>query len=457
MRELYPHQQQGVEFIQTQKKCMLAFDMGLGKTITAIRAFKDLKDIVIVCPARLTTNWRDELVLEGETSVQIVSSKDKVLDGSKWTIISFDLLKGQNLDAEGVIVDESHYIKGKNSRSKKTGKPTRAKAVIELTKEKKYVVLLSGSPIMNRPIELWNQLEAIDHPLTHNKKTDYSVRYCRGHLKRMGRRFFWWDGGASNLDELAEKIADKVFMLKKRDVIDLPELRIHKLKITLTPDERKEYEKAWNDYIKWVLENMDEYFDEETKSRLMLEASKKGLPELMVDEFLRVSLLSKMNDARQIIQTTKLKQITSQAKRKVVTSLIEETGDQQVVVFTEYVQTLEDLNNNLKENEITYTTLNDNKLKEFQNGDYKVFTSNLIAGGTGLNMQSASTMFFIDQHWTPAINQQAISRIDRIGQVKTMDVYFLVCEDTVDEHIWEINEEKINTIQKIEHGITRTV
>src|SRR5690606_14831181 len=104
---------------------------------------------------------------------------------------------------------------------------------------------------------------------------------------------------------------------------------------------------------------------------------------------------------------------------------------EQVVIFAEYVDTIEILNKaieeiakkqkkNKEENIITYSTIKkEGSVEDFQSGKAQIFTSNIIAGGTGLNLQNANMVWIIDENWTPAINTQAEDRIHRIGQEKS--------------------------------------
>ena len=184
-----------------------------------------------------------------------------------------------------------------------------------------------------------------------------------------------------------------------------------------------------------------------------MEVREMGLPDAVAEQFLKNQVEKKVNGLKSIISTIKLQQITSAIKQKALMDMFEETGEQQVVVFTQFVKTLADLNADLKKDKISFTTLEEGKLKDFQAGKHKVFTSNLIAGGTGLNMQSASTMFFVDFDWNPSINEQAVARIDRIGQNNSMDIYYMVCKDTVDEILWDTNIKKAKMVKKVEQKV----
>ena len=99
---------------------------------------------------------------------------------------------------------------------------------------------------------------------------------------------------------------------------------------------------------------------------------------------------------------------------------------------------------------ISYSTLKeDGGVEKFQSGQAQVFTSNIVAGGTGLNLQNANQVWIIDEDWVPAINQQAEDRIYRIGQEKTAFITYYEVFGTVDENVREANVRKKKVIGKI--------
>lgn len=428
--KLYDHQQSAVDRFKTRNQ-ILAHEMGLGKTLTSAFIGKGEKCLV-VCPAKLKESWVAELHKINEESIQVVHTAKDSLENEDWTILSYDIAQAiwERLlehDYDHLFLDESHYIKGKFRYNKKLNKfsgTRRAGTSVQLASQVRHVILMTGTPVMNKPIELWNQLVAVGASITKEmSRSAFSKRYCGGHLKQMGPYRFWWEGGASHLDELYEKIKDDIDIVRKKDVLDLPEKVINRKVIEFSAEEQKEYDKAWEEYLAYVEQN----------------------PEYDLED------IENVVRAQQLVEVGKLRQITSRVKVKSVIEDLENLApDEQVVIFAEYVATIDELNKALKKNKISFSTIKeDGAVKKFQEGKVQVFTSNIVAGGTGLNLQNANMVWIIDEHWVPAINTQAEDRIYRIGQEKTSFVTYYEVYGTVDEKVREANTTKRKIIQKL--------
>jgi len=439
--KLFDHQQNAVTKFK-EKSQILAHEMGLGKTITG--AYIGMGDrSLVVCPAKLKKSWLAELKKVGETNVQIVeTAKDDIDSEADWVVVSYDItmkiyekLVAQNFDH--LFGDESHYIKGKCT-IRKNGTITgtkRAGAFLLLAEAIPHKILTTGTPVMNKPIELWNQLVAVDAPITKEMaRSSFSKIYCGGHLKQMGYLRFWWEEGATRLDELKEKIAGDIDIVRKAEVLDLPEKVINRKVIELSPTEHKEYEQEWDNYVA-LIEAHPDYKGDDIKNII---------------------------GAQQLVEPMKLQQITSRVKAQAVIEDLDNLApDDQVVIFGRFVKTIDTLNEALKEKArkqkkageahiISHSTLKeDGGVEKFQQKQAQVFTSNIVAGGTGLNLQNANQVWIIDEDWVPAINTQAEDRIYRIGQEKTAFVTYYEVFGTVDENVREAVVRKKKVISKI--------
>lgn len=438
MIELMTHQARCVADY-SDRSILLAHEMGTGKSITAISIHKQ-RGAIIACPAKLKQNWVVELVKMGEkeSDIQVIETGKDLLENKKWVVMSYSIVDKyiDRLDFyNGLIADESHFIKGSSIR---------AKAIVKLSKMVELVTLLSGTAIMNSPIELWNQLVCVKANITKEmNRTQFSKRYCGGCMKQMGRFRFWCEDGAENLDELNEKLQGALDIVKKDDVLDIPEKFIDTKVIEFTPEERRNYKQKWQDYINWLNANPD-HFQEYTKT-------KKVKGELVTSVITREKQLKQVIGARQLVELMKMKQVTSLAKVEFFLSTLEEIGSQQCIVFTEFIESIDVLNAGLKKAGKTYSTLKDDgAIEKFQSGGSQFFTANLVSGGQGLNLQNASLVFILDRHWTPGMNEQAEDRVHRKGQTKKCSIYYVTVKDTIDdERIETANEEKSKVIKKI--------
>lgn len=221
---LFPHQVAGIEFLmrpRPERGALLADDMGLGKTRQAIIAAHEgapTGRILVVCPASLKLNWEREirLALGPEPDVAIVSGGSLRL--GRWTIVNYDLLRRHHaaLLEESwacLILDEAHYLKNRHSQrsqlvvgGERRGNPRRLGRLPEgrirgLAERAERLYLLTGTPITNRPLDLFALLKVLRHPLGDDL-LPYALRYCAAYQTEHG-----WDmNGASHLDELHDRL-----------------------------------------------------------------------------------------------------------------------------------------------------------------------------------------------------------------------------------------------------------
>ena len=451
---LFPHQAEGITFLKEKGRAILADEMGLGKTRQAIVAAIEAGDLqhaeVVVCPASLKVNWQREInavdpaaavrICSGTVNEESIANEWKLaqLDGRRfWIVINYDIL-GKNAgwltewgesDCLGtLILDEVHYIKGQSIR---------AKAALQVAAQAPRVYALTGTPILNRPIEFFNTLRAIGHPLTQGHppskaRKDYAVRYCNAFLRRMGPYRFWDESGASNLDELQAFVQPWMLRRKKAEVLDLPPKIVTTLDVELSKDDRARYESAWQDYVQWVANH----------------------PELGKD-------LGNVLMAQQLVELQKLKQVCSLAKVPRIAADVRNAIEQgeKVIVFSQYTETIHQLAQELrKEGVVTLTGADDQNARQravdaFQGTDsVKVFVANLKAGGVGLTLTAATIVMFADMDWSPEQHAQAEDRAHRIGQGGTVNVYYYVTTGTIEEDIVRILEAKKEIIKALVEG-----
>ena len=454
--KLFEHQKTGIEFLKKTKKCILADEMGLGKTRQAVISASEesKKGIMVVCPASLKVNWEREILeVYPEEKTQIIDSTTKNIDEEKsWYIINYDILKKFKEEIETmidfnridtIILDEAHYIKGKSMR---------AKLVIEMCQRKEIerVYALTGTPIMNRPIELFNILKAIEHPLGE-KRSFYSKRYCGAHLRvlKNGIRFMD-EKGATNLGELRSLIKRSI-LRRKKEVLDLPNKIISVMESPMDRDWRIEYENAWDNYLLFLAEF--------------------PTPEKDIDNIMM---------ARQLVELQKLKQVCSYSKVDRIVADISNAIDQgeKIIVFTQYTKTLEQISDGVnklkikkdgKSVKVECVTLSGKDKMEArqesvdkfqQDENTKVFVLNIKAGGIGLTLTAGSIVMFADMDWSPEVHSQAEDRAHRIGQNRMVNVYYYMVQGTIEEDIIGLLTEKKKIIDEILDGkkdrITKT-
>jgi len=248
--ELMPFQKVGVVYASRVKRCLIADQMGLGKTMMALATLQNLSayPALVVCPASLKLNW------QRETRKWLIGKKTSVINGygagyykTDIVIINYDILAKhiealKNIEFKAMVLDESHYIK--------SSKTQRTKVCRELSSNISVRLLLTGTPILNKPKELISQLQMIDRLDDFGGWWRFATRYCGAFKGRFGL----WMEGAENLGELNSKLREKCMIRrKKEDVLkELPPKRVAIVPIEIT--NRAEYERAESEVISWLKE-----------------------------------------------------------------------------------------------------------------------------------------------------------------------------------------------------------
>lgn len=437
-RTPYEHQKEGIKFLLSRKKAILADDMGLGKTIQAVVSTlaTESKKVLIICPSSTKINWEREINMFGEYDTSIIQGRK--WKPAKYTIINYDILKNfhtvkkrgekpieeltQILDEkfDTLIVDEAHYLKNHKS--------IRGSIVTDLVKKTDFenVWLLTGTPVANRPKDLYNLLKIIGHPLADNWQF-YVKRYCdaknfKKRLKNGKIKNIWLVDGNSNLGELSIRIKNKVLRRMKEEVLDMPDKTIIPVFNQLSSKEWVEYDNLWEEYL--------------IKRK---EQKKRGSPQRDLVELI---LLRQFIAMKAIPNTIEL-----------VDSAIEE--DKKVIIFTTFNDELLDLQEHYGNKCVVHNgsmSSNDKQhsVDEFQNNpNKKVFIGNIMSAGVGITLTAADTVVFNSFDWVPGNNEQAEDRSYRIGQKNNVSVYYQLFDDTISTRMWYTLKHKKNVINQI--------
>jgi len=442
-KKLYNHQEEGIKFLLSRNGCILADDMGLGKSIQSIIAALEsgAENILIVCPSSTKINW--------EREINVFCDDTAIIDGknfkkAKFTIINFDILKNfhtlpdnrkrkegepqqvlfrdlANSKFDLAIVDEAHYLKNHDS--------IRGKIMVELTVKHNIpkVWLLTGTPVANRPMDFFNLLKIIKSPIAENWK-HYALRYCDGRqfmrtLKNGQRKQIWLTDGASNLEELASKTKNIILRRLKTEVLDMPDK-------VITPMYHKLDVKGWKMYdMLW-----DEYMAKRKAEGKRSIESQKDLVELI--------LLRKFIAMAAIPNTIEMVENAIAMGRK-------------AIVFTSFTEELEALEQHfgkiaVKHNGPMTTNAKQKSVDAFQNNSkVKVFIGNIKSAGVGITLTEATVVVFNSFDWVPGSNEQAEDRAFRIGQKNDVNVYYQLFVDTISTKMWSMLNNKKDIINVI--------
>lgn len=430
----FKHQEDGIKFLLKNKKCILADSMGLGKTYQSIVAALESESerILIICPSSLKINWMRE--------IENFCSKDDVsiINGNYWnpskfTIVNYDVLKNFHTVAEKnkeyedwelmrkivefnpdlIILDEAHFIKNHNSK--------RGAILKDLSKNFgcERFWLLTGTPIANRPMDYYNLLSIIDSPLTTNW-VHFAKTYCEGKRFRKGGKYIWVTKGASNLDELSSKTKRTILRRKKEEVLDLPPKLVTPIYLEL--ENVTAYKSVWETYLE--------------KRRL---EGKKG------------------NPAKDIVEMTLLRTFIAMETVPYSIEKAEEAleQDKKVIIFCNFNDEMDAFNRHFGNKAVCVRGGMSDKQKQlsvdrFQEDDScKVFVGQIKAAGVGLTLTKAEIVIMNSLDWVPGNHEQAEDRAYRIGQKETVNIYYMLIDNTIDTLVWHILNEKKKIIGTI--------
>ncbi|XP_056695838.1 uncharacterized protein [Spinacia oleracea] len=452
--KLLPFQREGVRFaLQQGGRALIADEMGLGKTLQAIAVttcFPEAWPVLVLTPSSLRLHWAtmihewlkippsDIVVLlsqctgsnRGGFSVVSTAKGTARLDGV-FNIVSYDSvpkLQGTLMSSEFkvVIADESHYLK--NAQAKRTS------ASLPVIEKAQYAILLSGTPALSRPIELFKQLEALC-PGVYKNVHEYGNRYCKGGV-------FGLYQGASNHEELHNLMkATLVIRRLKKDVLyELPVKRRQQVFLDLAEKDLRQ--------IKALFLELGM-----VKDRIKASQSKEEHESL---KFTEKGLINKIY--------TDSAEAKIPAVKEYLGTVIE--AGCKFLIFAHHQPMIEAIHQFLLKKKVGCIRIDGSTpaasrqalVTDFQEKEtIKAAVLSIKAGGVGLTLTAASTVIFAELSWTPGDLIQAEDRAHRIGQVSSVNVYYLLANDTVDDIIWDVVQHKLENLGQVLDGQDNTM
>ncbi|TKR77705.1 hypothetical protein L596_018627 [Steinernema carpocapsae] len=428
--KLFPYQREGLKFgVEKSGRVIIADEMGLGKSIQALAIAKFYRNewpLLIVCPSTVKFSWKGQieqfLPFVPPEDIMVVDKSKDMLPFSRSTttvvIISYDLLNlklKQVLDYKFyvLIFDECHVLK--DSKTK------RAMSANELGKVAKRTILLSGTPALSRPAELFSQIRVVDPKLFSNFRK-FAERYCDGKEGRFG----YESKGATNTEELATVLFSCIMIrrLKKNLLHELPS-KVREI-VYLSGD-------ALTNELK-KLQKAKEAFENAANS-------------------------SKADGQRSMMEFYAQ---TGCAKAKAVSNHImekyfdENSEKRKVIIFAHHQMVLDTLCYNVEKKGLKYIRIDggtknrEEQCRLFQeNPEYVVAVLGITAAGTGITLTAATVVVFAELHWNPGTLMQAEDRAHRVGQKDSVFVQYLLARGTADDLIWPLVQRKIAVLGSV--------
>ncbi|MBA3830227.1 MAG: SNF2 helicase associated domain-containing protein [Taibaiella sp.] len=435
--QLRPYQLAGFQWLLFLKEAgwggILADDMGLGKTVQTLTFFQHYKNdnpdahFLVVCPTTLMYNWENEIKKFTPELTNFIhhgskrSALRRTFEEFDITITTYGTMRSdikmlKDVAFDYVVLDESQSIKNPQSQV--------AKASLLLNAKNRLA--LSGTPVQNNTFDLYAQMNFLNPGM-------------------LGSREFFMNEFATPIDKFREdevkqqlrKLTYPFLLRRTKEQVakDLPEKTEMILYCEMGGEQRRVYDSYRNAYRSQILGMIDE----------------KGIERSQLHILQGLTKLRQICDSPAILNEEERFPNHSVKLEELTREIDENVGDHKVLIFSQFLGMLALIRKELEAKNIAYVYFDgsttsrerENAIQEFQNNhECRVFLISLKAGGIGLNLTAADYVYIVDPWWNPAVEQQAIDRTHRIGQTKNIFAYRLICKDTIEEKMLQLQERK---------------
>ena len=431
MNKLYPFQEVAVNKLMNRRHTLLADEMGLGKTCMAIELTNrlNLSKVLIICKASIKVNWvrkLEEWRSLGLDYIQLINKKtDDISPHANIVIINYDIISHSymfnqltHIPWQLIICDEAHYLK--NMKAIRTRTVLGKNGLVHHTER---TLMMTGTPVLNRPVELYPILKVLSPETIYPYKDymSYAKRYCDA----------WWDKfsfndkGASHTTELNERLRSGYMIRRTYSEVEmqLPKRRYEMVLIEQT------------DRIKPTLTTLENAERKDFK-RQTLGVDAGGL--------------------------ATLRRETAEAKIDATIEKIREYVESvdKIVIFAYHHSVIEKLQKELHKTGYGVITITgdtptqhrQNRIDDFiKDPSIKVFIGQIQAAGEGIDglQRVCHNVLFIESSWVPGEIAQAIARVWRLGQEHPVLIRFLIWANSVEEHMLRVALDKVKVIREI--------
>jgi len=421
---LYPYQKEGVRFACTQGRSIIADEMGLGKTVQAICAAEILRkesladSVLVVCPTSLKYQWKSEIEKFSDAEVLVIEGgaakrKEQYQANVPYKIVSYnsacnDIKLSGSLSADLVIMDEVQRLKNWGTQIAKAARKIKSQ----------YTVILSGTPLENKLEELYSIVQLADQFCLgpyYQFRSDHIMTTESGKVI-----------GYKDLNSIKVRLKDVLIRRSKSQVaLQLPERIDKNLLVPMTGEQIDIHEGLKSNAARLIAKWQHNHFlTEQDRKRLLLTLSQMRMvcdSSYILDQETRFD--TKVDEVMNII------------------SDLAEEGSGKIVVFSQWERMTRLVAAELDARGFGYEYLHGGVPSEKRKDLIDIFTNDsscLVflstdAGATGLNLQAASTIINIDLPWNPAVLEQRIARIWRIGQQNNIQVINLIATGSIEE------------------------
>ncbi len=424
-------------------RVLLADEVGLGKTIEAGMLIKEyllrkmIKNILILAPAPLVSQWKEEM--RQKFGLKFATTDDSVFQtdpdkfwNNKFIIASINTAKsGRNFEKviarfyDLVVVDEGHHLKNRKTAA--------WKLVNEI--KKRFIFILTATPVQNNLIELFNLITLL-------KPGQFKT-------EKLFRREYMQKKNEPSIDkkEKLKSLLRDIMIRNTRSVIDLKLPKRFASTIRVAPADA---EKQIYDYISTLSRKLSSSLSANSLRLLMREAGSSpfALKDTLVK--LKPNIGSSSDHILDLIDKTK-----DTSKGKILIELLLKNPKEKKVIFTQYLKSMDYCASLLSEHGIPFVEFRGNMTAEEKDEAINNFRENIPVlvstelGGEGRNLQFANTLINFDLPWNPMRIEQRIGRLHRIGQTRDVFIFNLSVKNTLEDYMINILENKINMFEMV--------
>ena len=412
---------------------ILADDMGLGKTVQALsflQAYREKNDqmkALVVCPTTLMFNWENEIKKFTPELKYLIHhggdrNRDKnTLESYNVIITTYGTLRSDikqlvDIEFDYVVLDESQAIKNPQSKVTKAASLLKAKSRL----------CMSGTPLQNNTFDIYAQMNFLNPGMLG------SVEFFRNEFATPIDKF----GEQIQKEHLKKLLYPFILRRTKEQVAkDLPEKTETILFCEMEDEQRKIYDAFRNDY----------------RNKILGVISEQGIDKSQLTILQGLMKLRQICDSPAIMNEPERYPNVSIKLDELSREISENIGNHKALVFSQYLGMLALIREKLEALDVPYEYFDggtaaidrEKAIRNFQENDsVRVFLISLKAGGVGLNLTAADYVYIVDPWWNPAVEQQAIDRTHRIGQTKNIFAYRMICKDTIEDKILQLQEKK---------------
>ena len=446
--QMLPYQKAGVAYASQAKRCFIADEMGLGKTLQAIATLEsvDSYPAVIMCPPNLVLNWKNEYKKWlPKRKVTVVTAgkgmkEDFPADGTYDVLVvgysNITHWESRLKGARAYVLDESHYCKTLTAKRTKS-----AKKIVASAKPNAVVLLLTGTPVTNRPAEYVAQLDILGKIKDFGGTWGFYRRYCAAFQDKWGQ---WHLDGASNLEELNEKLRSVCYIRRTKSQVltELPPIFHQELLVPGASAPMLEYKKAEADIVEFLVERA---------KQIALELGQSP-------HSAAVRARMKAESAQNLIRLSVLRRLAAKAKMETINEWVEQrTADgSKVVIAAHHRDVVDELANRfggLKiQGGMSVEDVEIAKKKFQEESSATVMVLSIQAAKTGHTLTASQEILFVELPWTPADIDQTYSRLHRMGQRGSVTATYALCAGTIDEEIYALIASKRHVVNSAVDG-----